>query len=133
MGMDVYGRENPEAYFRLNVWSWSPLYLLIKEANLRFKLGISQKCMEAMEFNEGAGLRTQAKCDRLADALEKLLPEDTSDLICFLVDQQIGERMRLRMLQTEEQSTEEIYFRIKREDVKDFIGFLRECGGFQVW
>lgn len=25
MGMDVYGRNDPEAYFRRNVWGWRPL------------------------------------------------------------------------------------------------------------
>jgi hypothetical protein len=26
MGMDVYGRNNPDAYFRNNVWWWRPLW-----------------------------------------------------------------------------------------------------------
>lgn len=31
MGMDVIGRNNPNAYFRRNVWGWHPLAMLIQD------------------------------------------------------------------------------------------------------
>ncbi len=130
--MDVYGRQNAEAYFRANVWSWRPLHLLMQEANVRFKLGISQKLLVSMTFNEGAGLKRQTACDHLADALEKLLPE-YADVISFDQDPQGAEGQLIRLLQKAGLDTDRAIYQIEKEHVKEFIGFLRECDGFCVW
>lgn len=131
--MDVFGRENEAAYFRASVWSWRPLHLLIQEANTRFELGIGPECLDDMACNSGAGLKTQAECNNLADALEKLLPEYPSEVIHFDTEPQGIEGEVLHKLKAAGWQTDSAGYRIKKEHVKEFIGFLRECGGFCVW
>lgn len=132
MGMDVYGRENEEAYFRANVWSWRPLHVLICEANERFSLGIPKKTLEYMKFNQGAGLESQAECDRLAEALEVILQEH-GEVISLDMEPQGPEAVLLKLLRKHFKEDPAEAYLITREHVEMFIEFLRECGGFEVW
>lgn len=132
MGMDVYGRENEEAYFRANVWSWRPLHLLICEANQRFSLGIPKETLKGMEFNQGEGLESQAECDRLADALEVILQEH-GEVISLDMEPQGPEAAVLRFLQRDWKEEQGAAYITTKEHVEEFIEFLRECGGFAVW
>ena len=70
MGMDIYGsksRNKDGEYFRANVWTWRPIHFLCDESGTVDTTG--------WERNDGCGLKTQAECDVLADALEGMLPE----------------------------------------------------------
>lgn len=132
MGMDVYGRENGVAYFRASVWQWRPLHMLICEANKRFSLRIPKKTIRGMEFNQGDGLESQAQCDRLAQALEVILQEH-GEVAAIDVEPQGGGAAVLRFLKGDSEEPHAIAYIITKEHVEEFIGFLRECGGFAVW
>lgn len=136
MGMDVYGRENGVAYFRASVWQWRPLHLLICEANKRFSLGIPKKTIRGMEFNQGDGLESQAQCDRLAQALEVILQEH-GEVITLDMEPQGTEGELLKVLEPLKAEGWQLLgddcYRISKEQAKEFISFLRVCGGFAVW
>ena len=89
MGMDVSG-INPSTevgeYFRANVWSWRPIYALMAIANERhFGLLVDEDTLRLMRYNDGAGLRDQSSCNKMADALQEILvnperfPEDARE------------------------------------------------------
>ena len=131
MGMDVYGRKpTTEAgkYFRANVWSWRPIHAIC-----------DQFCdTKHWEYNDGAGLGTQAECDRLADNLDGYLatmPETVS----------IGEERDLkvdseRRLLSGDEALQAMCegkvlrspWTVRREHLQKFVAFLRGCGGFKI-
>lgn len=53
MGMDVVGRNNPDAYFRNNVWWWRPLWDYCCEVGAGV---IDGETAEVGHFNDGSGL-----------------------------------------------------------------------------
>jgi len=76
MGVDISGR-NPKTevgdYFASNWWGWRPINYICQLAAEQSKLKID---FSHWGSNDGKGLRTQKQCDKLADALEKLLGND---------------------------------------------------------
>lgn len=60
MGMDVYGRENPDAYFRANVWSWRPLW----DCTVAIAPWVDE-AVPGASYNDGDGLDAD-DCKRLA-------------------------------------------------------------------
>jgi hypothetical protein len=65
MGMDVVGRNNPEAYFRNNVWYWRPLW--------NYCVEVAPELCDGVEghYNDGNGLDEEE-----ALALAKVLNEE---------------------------------------------------------
>ena|SRR5260221_173152 len=127
MGMDVYGRKaaNKDGeYFKANVWSWRPLQTLM----------IAAGCEEAKNWgsNDGLGLNTQKECNVLADQLESYVkrnPETTYSI-------PLSEDAKARGLGIDEHGTfgrgSLSPYSIDLDHVRDFIKFLRACGGFTV-
>ena len=133
MGMDVYGRKNEAACFSTSMWGWRPLHLLISEANQRRGLEISAELLELMRYNEGAGLKTQAECDRLADALDELLREHGETITMERGLTAVLGKIRRWLKPTRFGDASGPLHRISKDRVKEFIVFLRMCGGFYVW
>jgi hypothetical protein len=134
MGMDIFGKSDGEAYFRASVWQWRPLHCLMAEANQRFKLGISEKLLSGMAFNSGVGLKTARHCERLADALDKLLSE-YGENITIDMDPTGAEGAMMEMLSSAgwNLAGNQPAYSVSQEQVREFISFLRMCGGFEVW
>jgi hypothetical protein len=134
MGMDVFGISDPSCYFRASDWSWRPLHLLISEANERFAVGISADVIRAMQFNEGAGVRSQSQCYALADALCAILAETENKV--FVFDSAImGDEATIESALKAAGWNMDSYamYVIDRAHVEEFIRFLKTCGGFEVW
>ena len=110
-----YSDDNPGVYFRANVWAWRPILDMIYAADERHELGIPEQTLTHMGFNDGAGLDNQADCDALADAMEDLLKEEGDVITWDCGDPDFKDA-----------------YRVGKSHVQDFIGFLRECGGFSV-
>ena len=151
---EVWQKENPGDYFRANWWSWRPLVVLIDMANHQYDLGID---VTTYGNNDGGGLETHEDCNKLADALEKILGDnhkliDEDDTIYLVsgswvdldghfIDPEISKKF------TEECDTHILYNSFVAEDgtiaqpahgtsvwkIRAFISFLRECGGFEIW
>jgi len=158
MGMDVYGREpktETGKYFRANVWSWRPIHALIEIANLlNGERLVPDDVMLHMGFNDGAGLKTKQSCNALADAIERLLlhpsiirehgmevlgrdgerfisfPRDDSTLLC----DKTGRLYSPEDMEAGEAKREDLRsaYQTSEEHVREFITFLRNCGGFEV-
>jgi hypothetical protein len=140
MGMDVYGKEpKNEAgeYFRANCWSWRPIHAIIEECHDGI---VDDETMVGMSFNSGAGLKTDSECQGLAWEitlfLEKMGHQDN-----FSIDGGI----EVEVARTEHgghhfvpdgnpEGVETMSaYNANREHIMEFVTFLRNCGGFEVW
>ena len=139
MGMDVFGIE-PTAdtgrYFRASIWQWRPLWEQMKALCGDF---LSDEMLAAMAYNDGAGPREQSTCTKIADRLEQWLHTDSRSK--FVIDR---EQTSLRVasngclvscetLSEEEESNSKSPYSVTRQEIEEFIEFLRDCGGFSVW
>ena len=159
MGVDISGRKpKTEAgdYFSSNWWGWRPINTICQLAAYRNKLKIN---FDHWGSNDGKGLRTQKQCDRLADALEELLGNDINlkenddrVYLClgawveFGTGQFIGSE-REQSLNEQYPYGQILYSSVVTSNgdavesahstsvgrIKEFITFLRNCGGFQIW
>ncbi len=159
MGVDISGR-NPKTdegdYFASNWWGWRPINYICQLAAEQSKLKID---FSHWGSNDGKGLRTQKQCDKLADALEKLLGNDfnlkgdddriylclgawcefgtgrfigTEKEVSLNEQYPYGEIMYSSVVTSEGLAVESAHSTSVGR-IKDFIIFLRNCGGFQIF
>lgn len=154
MGMDISGMDpDGEAgkYFRANCWSWRPIHALIDVANqLSDGTLVDDETMRLMGYNDGAGLKNQKACNRLADAIDGLLKEPeklrTMDLVVsndgkdttigFKLDPTCAVRSDGRFVRPGEKvPLDDLHspYSVSMSHAKKFVEFLRHCGGFEVW
>jgi len=152
MGMDVYGVENKEAYFRANIWSWAAIHDLIR------KLGadlVDQKTLENMGSNSGAGITDPKDCVTLANRMDMWMEHNTagSEILPQAGDMvfSMGEAIRSAVaglidnMKSEAEakgkefdesevtlSNDAFTYKVEDDHLKEFITFLRGCGGFEV-
>ena len=129
MGMDIYGNDPTEEvgeYFRANIWSWPAILGVAKTANTVADLQLD---MEGWNWNDGHGLSSQAECDVLANAMQRLLDSVETPLLtaehdptAAMMVQTFGEISGVK--QQAETSV---------GHAQAFISFLRKCGGFKIW
>lgn len=135
MGMDVWGR-NPSApagrYFRANIWSWRPIQALIAELCTDL---VDQETMTKLGFNVGAGLADSHTCQQMANRFECWLEHHTAghgiDLGLrvtydgrFVSDDELSKRPDLETMSP---------YQVDDDHLKQWVEFLRHCGGFEVW
>jgi hypothetical protein len=156
MGMDVYGRKPKNGdgeYFRANVWGWRPIHALCVHAIDKFQLGFNT---DYLGSNDGRGLRSQGQCDKLADALDKIV----SDLENNLMDTEMSQYFKIfdhpqygkgiemsapggmmcddqgRFISPDEAKKNNIKthspYSIEISYLREWIKFLRNCGGFEI-
>ena len=153
MGMDVFGkRPRSEAgeYFCANVWSWKPLAAYCCDVAPE----ITQAC-KYWQSNDGDGLD-----DKGAIALANILEREISSGRTALYEKAqeaiakvpcnicAGTGIRLQLVgaisnnggsrcngcQGEGYVTPtHTHYPFSAENVKAFVTFLRECGGFEIW
>jgi hypothetical protein len=157
MGMDINGL-NPStergSYFRANLWGWRPIHYLCAKANEVSKLGYD---MSNWGYNDGGGLKAKTKCRKLANALESLLADDErinkpEDKIYIALGmwveagtgQFVGETDALNevypmgtimyntIVDANGRHLEPAHS-IDREFLGEWITFLRECNGFEIY
>lgn len=151
MGMDIYGispSDKVGEYFRNNVWYWHPLWDYCCDVD-------SELCDKVPNghSNDGDGLDNCEECYKLADKLQHSIdtsyaefyisqrnleientPSETCDLcqgsgVRIFNDESItcngcegkGERKNI--------ST---WYKLDIENIKNFIEFLKNCGGFKI-
>jgi hypothetical protein len=163
MGVDISGRKpttNEGEYFRSNWWGWRPINYICQLAAEQSKLKID---FSYWGSNDGKGLRTQKQCDKLADAIELLLSNspnynefmvDEDDRIQIVLGSWceagtgrfIGAEKEVELNEQYEYGTilfssvvtksgmmVESSHSASLNHIKNFITFLRGCGGFQIW
>jgi len=117
MGMDVYGR-NPSCeegrYFRASIWSWRPIHGLMRQLCCEF---VSDEVLFSMGFNDGAGPEDQETCDKIAKAFDKWMEHNASGVKLETPEIHAGLVGALGF---------DHYL------LKEWVTFLRSCGGFKV-
>lgn len=151
---EQWEEDNPGVYFRSNWWGWRPILFICNVAIDESKIKIDTRLWGE---NSGGGLRSQQKCNLLADAIEKIIEqlamEKDNDVIYtahgMWVDNTgafVGEELN-RKLNDIHPIGSILYSSIVLEDggiyspahgtslfhIKEFINFLRNCGGFEIW
>lgn len=159
MGVDISGKNSLSEtgdYFGSNWWAWRPINQLCQLAAYESKLSID---FSYWGSNDGKGLDTQEECDSLADALEDYLGseievknDDDRIFLCLgswceagtgkMVDSNV-----VVSLNEQYEYGDILYGPIVAENgtlvesshgtslgrLKQWITFLRNCGGFKIW
>lgn len=135
MGMDVWGR-NPSSpagkYFRANIWSWRPIHALC------FELGsdlLDDETLARLAVNVGAGPTDQETCKQLAERFDQWLEQHAGG---HQVDLGLRVTPEGRFVSPEELARQTDLdtvspYQVDDEHLKEWVGFLRHCGGFEVW
>jgi hypothetical protein len=153
--LNSWEEANPGYYFRANLWSWRPLNKIINLVNLTHNLNLD---VEGFGSNSGDGLKTQEECSLLADAIEEYLEnnQNLNDSQVIYVnlgmwvandnsfsikkqqetklnrDYPIGSVLYSSII-TDEGNLVKPAWSTDIEHIKEFINFLRHCGGFEIW
>ena len=135
MGMDVCGR-NPTSdagkYFRASVWSWRPIQSLIYELCRDL---LDEETLAGIGFNSGAGPADQATCTKMAARFALWMEHHVDG---HKVDLGMNVAPDGRLLFGEEIADHpdleyETAHQVDDDHLKEWIEFLRHCGGFEVW
>jgi len=134
MGMDVYGKAPKSEvgeYFRSNVWGWRPIHELIEKANV-----LPQKMLEDMSFNDGAGPDEELAL-LLAYQLEQMV-EGMDDENTFMLSDEVDGPVAALVSALNQEGIEIIsprgpIYSASVAHVRNFIEFVKESGGFEVW
>jgi len=138
MGMDVYGcnpKNQAGEYFRANVWSWRPIH------ELMFKLGsdlIDERTFQLMGSNDGAGPKSAKVCNEMANRIEAWLKDNPGPLELDMGDEPFckvtenGQFVTEQMLQENPNLVTRSAYCTDEDHLREWIEFLRNCGGFKV-
>ncbi|SNS57991.1 hypothetical protein SAMN06295967_11334 [Belliella buryatensis] len=156
--LEKWEAENLGAYFQMDCDGWRAIQILCDVVNRDYNLKIDRSYWD---YNDGKGLSTQTECDLLADALELMLNdnypkefmEDDSNEIQVAMGRWNVTNNR-KITSEEEAELNELYgygtilwapvvtpnggrvespYSCTLESFKEWIIFLRECGGFNIW
>ena len=161
MGVDISGRKPKTEvgdYFCSNWWGWRPIVAISEAAMISSKLDYDTSYWGS---NDGKGLRTQKQCDKLADAIELLISNNYNEYLAedddriYIVMGSWCEAGTGRFIGSEREHVlnqqfeygDILYAPIVAEDgtmvessystslgrLKEWITFLRNCGGFKIW
>jgi len=132
MGMDIEGR-NPAnedgKYIRFNVWSWRPMLQICREVIEEHSLGLSTKWWDS---NDGEGLTTQEDCNKLADAIEKHKAMTAKQFVLEHPTCRVKKGTGVFASSDYKGETESAYS-VSLDHIKEFVVFLRNCGGFKIF
>lgn len=115
MGMDVYGRKastDTGHYFRNNIWWWHPLWTYCCEVWPELTVKVP-----GGHYNDGDGL----DADDAQELARRLEAEVTN-----------GRTKIYEELYTKLREVKPTGFHFSVENVKEFIAFLKDSGGFEI-
>jgi len=134
MGMDVYGR-NPSTeagkYFRASVWSWRPIHDIICELCSDL---FDQEMLDSLGYNDGNGPETQEICTEMAVRFENWMEHNAEGRIIEQNAIRTDEHGRCLSQEDVEKNEKPSFspYRVEDDHLKEWIEFMRHCGGFQV-
>ena len=143
--------KQPGAYFRANVWSWRPIHDLMQKLCSDF---LDEEVLEHMGYNDGAGPEDQETCDKIAARFSQWMEHNVNGHEINL-GMHVDEKGQFVELTSSEDSFEGEAERqlveaaqqalgangksvvrsahtVDDESLKEWIEFLRHCGGFMV-
>ncbi len=136
MGMDVFGKtptSKEGAYFRASVWEWLPLY---ERMAALCDGSLDSQTLDGMRYNSGFGPDDPVVCREMADRLDAWLATYPGDY--HSVDSDMKVTLEGRLVSDAELASQPTLatrspYRITCESIREWILFLRHCGGFEVW
>jgi hypothetical protein len=133
MAMDINGRNPSHAageYFRANIWAWEPMHNLIGTLCGDF---LAPELIGAMVLNDGWGPLDQATCTRMADCFEEWLQSHHAGHT-LQADIRVDSEGR-RVSADEDNPAMDTYplYQVSDEQLREWVQFLRHCGGFHIW
>lgn len=153
--LNAWEKANPGYYFRANVWSWRPINGIIDVVNAKFKLGIDTSDFGS---NSGGGIVDPAKCIELADCMDEYLKSNaqfnSSETMYLNLGLWVADDNSFSIDDTLEQKLNRQYpvgsilyssviadtgqlvrpaWGTDVEHVREFITFLRNCNGFEIF
>jgi hypothetical protein len=128
-GVAIYGR-NHGVEFCANWWNWRPIHSF---ANQAIEAAGLQFDTSHWGTNDGAGLQTQEECNQLADAMEQLLGDTphNSPVKLGSEDRDRAEDSAAYLGLKSMGDVDSVYS-TSTGKVREFIQFLRTCGGFSI-
>lgn len=155
--VDKWQEENPGDYFRSNWWAWRPIHILCELVSREYKLRINTK---GWEENSGHGLKSPKKCEELANAIEDHITKNMTEelkenedriYLCMgswctndgkFLSKEVDDKLQ------EQYSYGTVLFNgVVLENgtvaypshssslghIKNWIAFLKNCGGFAIY
>jgi hypothetical protein len=148
--------ENPGYYFRSNWWGWRPIVAMVDAACLKADIDVDTS---GWHSNDAEGPETQEQCNEIANALEAMINsenspmknEDDAMFLCIgswctpdgkFISDAVQEELNKEypvgsILTSSVVASDGTLARpahgTYRSRVEEFILFLRNCGGFQVY
>ena len=126
MGIDVVGlssKNDSGSSRRMNYFNWGVILSVCQSAIEIYQLPFS---VDGWGLSDGEGLDSQQDCDRLAAALEAFL--DTNESNCFFT---ATEGVLTRVDCSDDTDKRLSDHNIIVHNLRDWIMFLYNCGGFQ--
>ena len=150
MGMDIYGK-NDTGYFRANLWGWRPIHAISAAAIDKYALNMNT---HGWGYNDGNGLETKEECNILADAIVDMVKDlkyEETIYLClgmwctaegsFLSEEETKELNEQyppntiinSAVVTSKGTLAEPSHSTSVERLDEWVGFLRECQGFEIF
>ena len=132
MSMDVVGRrpDSPVGeYFGASCWAWRPIHALMAELCSDF---LDEELLHYMFFNDGAGPENQEICTQIADCFAKWTEHNVTGYTLAI---RVTREWRIVSEEEIKQNPElETWspWQVQDDHLKEWIEFLRHCGGFAV-
>jgi len=132
--MDVIGRapsSKAGGHFRASVWSWRPIHYLV--CRLCSDI-LDEETLDNMNYNSGAGPEDQATCTEMAIRFENWM-ERHVDGVSLDLGMYVKTDGRLVAEDDIEDPDTEVMpaHEVSDDHLKEWIEFLRHCGGLEVW
>lgn len=132
MGMDIFGkrpRSKAGKYFRADIFMWGAIHSICDEA---IKTSGLPFFTADWSFNDGKGLVAQEHCDLLVGALQRYMKENPPKNGAFRVDNKSCVQNGTNLSVKKSQKVTEFIFEVTDEEMKEFVTFLKNCGGFEI-
>ena len=135
MGLDISGRSPTASSgkcFGTNWCSWTPIHALIRELCSDL---LDKDTLRALGFNDCAGPEDQEICTEMADRFEVWMEQNLHTHTLELGELQMTSESQLilteKVVGTSGVETT-TRFAVEYDHLKEWIEFLRHCGGFAV-
>jgi hypothetical protein len=134
MGFDLYGIKainKKGEYFRNNVWGWRPLWNYICNVGKNI---LTNKDMEEGEWNNGHTINA-TKTKKLVEALEASIKNKTAKTYAEEIK---NESRKAAINNVDKEPGDKNYdwandYPFTISNLKEFIVFAKNSGGFKIW